>query len=259
MLHRLRFARMLTPLGYPVLAIDYCGFGASEGERGRLFGCSRMCPGRLTASAVASRWTPSGSVCQAGPSVAASQQPRRARTRVYGGRGRQRDRRRRACHAQCARRRVLDSTAQADRGRPHAARRACALRRSPRRARSCHWTAMPAALGMSLRSCTGNRPTGAVRRSSSPRAVALRSRANGGTVGRLPAGDRLCRVRRTASIRGGRGTLRARGRAEAASLPETRWTRRVDIRWPHVSRAGRGAGQEFLRIALQVEKTTPKG
>lgn len=31
-----RFARALAPLGYAVLAFDYRGFGASEGERGRL-------------------------------------------------------------------------------------------------------------------------------------------------------------------------------------------------------------------------------
>jgi uncharacterized protein len=35
-LHPERFARALTPLGYAVLAFDYRGFGASEGERGRL-------------------------------------------------------------------------------------------------------------------------------------------------------------------------------------------------------------------------------
>jgi uncharacterized protein len=35
-LHPERFARTLTPLGYAVLAFDYRGFGASEGERGRL-------------------------------------------------------------------------------------------------------------------------------------------------------------------------------------------------------------------------------
>src|SRR5690606_32273304 len=34
--HPERFARALTPLGYAVLAFDYRGFGASEGERGRL-------------------------------------------------------------------------------------------------------------------------------------------------------------------------------------------------------------------------------
>jgi hypothetical protein len=35
-LHPERFARALTPLGYAVLTFDYRGFGASEGERGRL-------------------------------------------------------------------------------------------------------------------------------------------------------------------------------------------------------------------------------
>src|SRR3984885_4683792 len=35
-LHPERFARALTPLGYAVLAFDYRGFGASEGERGRV-------------------------------------------------------------------------------------------------------------------------------------------------------------------------------------------------------------------------------
>ncbi len=35
-LHPERFARALTPRGYAVLAFDYRGFGASEGERGRL-------------------------------------------------------------------------------------------------------------------------------------------------------------------------------------------------------------------------------
>ena len=35
-LHPERFARALTPLGYAVLAFDYRGFGASEGERCRL-------------------------------------------------------------------------------------------------------------------------------------------------------------------------------------------------------------------------------
>ncbi len=35
-LHPERFARALTPHGYAVLAFDYRGFGASEGERGRL-------------------------------------------------------------------------------------------------------------------------------------------------------------------------------------------------------------------------------
>jgi pimeloyl-ACP methyl ester carboxylesterase len=35
-LHPERFARALTALGYAVLAFDYRGFGASEGERGRL-------------------------------------------------------------------------------------------------------------------------------------------------------------------------------------------------------------------------------
>ncbi|MFL5864606.1 MAG: alpha/beta hydrolase [Solirubrobacteraceae bacterium] len=35
-LHPERFARALVPRGYAVLAFDYRGFGASEGERGRL-------------------------------------------------------------------------------------------------------------------------------------------------------------------------------------------------------------------------------
>ncbi len=35
-IHPERFARHLTPQGYAVLAFDYRGFGASEGERGRL-------------------------------------------------------------------------------------------------------------------------------------------------------------------------------------------------------------------------------
>ncbi|HEX5191827.1 MAG TPA: alpha/beta hydrolase [Solirubrobacteraceae bacterium] len=35
-LHPERFARALTPRGYAVLTFDYRGFGASEGERGRL-------------------------------------------------------------------------------------------------------------------------------------------------------------------------------------------------------------------------------
>jgi alpha-beta hydrolase superfamily lysophospholipase len=35
-IHPLRFARVLTPLGYAVLAFDYRGLGQSEGERGRL-------------------------------------------------------------------------------------------------------------------------------------------------------------------------------------------------------------------------------
>ncbi len=35
-LHPERFARVLTPRGYAVLTFDYRGFGASEGERGRL-------------------------------------------------------------------------------------------------------------------------------------------------------------------------------------------------------------------------------
>lgn len=35
-IHPLRFARVLTRCGYAVLAFDYRGFGASEGERGRL-------------------------------------------------------------------------------------------------------------------------------------------------------------------------------------------------------------------------------
>lgn len=35
-LHPERFARALTPFGFAVLAFDYRGFGASEGERGRL-------------------------------------------------------------------------------------------------------------------------------------------------------------------------------------------------------------------------------
>ncbi len=35
-IHPERFARALTPLGYAVMAFDYRGFGASEGERGRL-------------------------------------------------------------------------------------------------------------------------------------------------------------------------------------------------------------------------------
>lgn len=35
-LHPERFARALTPLGYAVVAFDYRGFGASEGEPGRL-------------------------------------------------------------------------------------------------------------------------------------------------------------------------------------------------------------------------------
>lgn len=35
-IHPERFARALNPLGYAVLAFDYRGFGASEGERGRL-------------------------------------------------------------------------------------------------------------------------------------------------------------------------------------------------------------------------------
>ncbi|WP_218952095.1 alpha/beta hydrolase [Amycolatopsis anabasis] len=35
-IHPERFARALTPRGYAVLAFDYRGFGASEGERGRL-------------------------------------------------------------------------------------------------------------------------------------------------------------------------------------------------------------------------------
>jgi pimeloyl-ACP methyl ester carboxylesterase len=35
-IHPARFARSLTPLGYACLAFDYRGFGASEGERGRL-------------------------------------------------------------------------------------------------------------------------------------------------------------------------------------------------------------------------------
>ncbi|RZQ60827.1 alpha/beta hydrolase [Amycolatopsis suaedae] len=35
-IHPERFARALVPLGYAVLAFDYRGFGASEGERGRL-------------------------------------------------------------------------------------------------------------------------------------------------------------------------------------------------------------------------------
>lgn len=35
-LHPERFARALTPLGYAVLAFDYRGFGASEGERERV-------------------------------------------------------------------------------------------------------------------------------------------------------------------------------------------------------------------------------
>lgn len=35
-IHPERFARVLTPLGYAVLAFDYRGFGLSEGERGRL-------------------------------------------------------------------------------------------------------------------------------------------------------------------------------------------------------------------------------
>lgn len=35
-LHPERLARAMTPLGYGVLAFDYRGFGASEGERGRL-------------------------------------------------------------------------------------------------------------------------------------------------------------------------------------------------------------------------------
>lgn len=35
-IHPERFARALTKLGYAVLAFDYRGFGASEGERGRL-------------------------------------------------------------------------------------------------------------------------------------------------------------------------------------------------------------------------------
>lgn len=35
-IHPQRFARALNPLGYAVLAFDYRGFGASEGERGRL-------------------------------------------------------------------------------------------------------------------------------------------------------------------------------------------------------------------------------
>jgi alpha-beta hydrolase superfamily lysophospholipase len=34
-IHPERFARALNPLGYAVLAFDYRGFGASEGERGR--------------------------------------------------------------------------------------------------------------------------------------------------------------------------------------------------------------------------------
>src|SRR5699024_3154616 len=35
-IHPERFARALTPHGYAVLAFDYRGQGASEGERGRL-------------------------------------------------------------------------------------------------------------------------------------------------------------------------------------------------------------------------------
>ncbi|MHB8504183.1 MAG: alpha/beta hydrolase [Acidimicrobiales bacterium] len=35
-IHPERFARTLAPLGYACLAFDYRGFGASEGERGRL-------------------------------------------------------------------------------------------------------------------------------------------------------------------------------------------------------------------------------
>src|SRR4029077_13338174 len=35
-IHPARFARALVPHGYACLAFDYRGFGASEGERGRL-------------------------------------------------------------------------------------------------------------------------------------------------------------------------------------------------------------------------------
>ncbi|MGH2890963.1 MAG: alpha/beta hydrolase [Solirubrobacteraceae bacterium] len=62
-LHPERFARAMTALGYAVLAFDYRGFGASEGERGRLWpqdwvqdvraavdrlsGCERVDAGRI--------------------------------------------------------------------------------------------------------------------------------------------------------------------------------------------------------------------